>query len=49
MCTKWPKREKQDFMKFQAPGRGGYAAKLFFYKNTFFEKGGGKNLEYLKN
>ena len=50
MCTKWPKREKHDFMKFQAPGRGGgHTAKLFFYKNSFFEKGGGKNLEYLKN
>ena len=39
MCNKWPNSEKHDFMKFQAPG-GGYAAKLFFYKNTFFWRRG---------
>ena len=49
MCTKWPKREKHDFMKFQAPGRGGGdATKLFFYKNTFLRRGGAKILNISK-
>ena len=49
MCTKWPKREKHEFMKFQAPGRGGVRSKVIFLQKYIFLEGGGKNLEYLKN
>ena len=50
MSTKWPKREKHEFMKFQAPGRGGGTQQSYFStKIHFFRRGGGKNLEYLKN